>query len=71
MSLRYVDANASSPALAWYLRLVPEGYQGDCRYAVEAGEVKEPEDDYIRTLCQLTSKLRKLKPVVTGIEEQN
>jgi len=28
LSLRYVDANASSPALAWYLRLVPLGYKG-------------------------------------------
>ena len=28
LSLRYVDANASSPPLAWYLRLVPLGYKG-------------------------------------------
>lgn len=29
LSLRYVDANASGPQLAWYLRLVPEDYQSN------------------------------------------
>lgn len=63
LSLRYVDAN--DPALAWYLRLVPEGYQGVVDPST-GGEVKEPEDT---TTYTLPIDFENLKPVVTGFDE--
>lgn len=66
LSLRYVDGNASNPALAWYLRLVPEGYVPPGGGGGGGGTPPAPEDTNKYTL---PIDFETIKPVVNSFDE--